>query len=186
VFLLGIGESIISNVWYVPSFKKTLLSLILICQSGHQIVIEDGVIKINSIKDNYKTMMIGYEDGKLLIMKGTIIPRMKYFAGLVEIGITPIRLWHVHFGHLNVDSLIQLQQQGMVKGFPTFRRKMQDAKLAFMENIEGYHLPQELGGKCYNLFTLIFVDLWTIHSMGEESVFYYLLITSVGWFGCIF
>jgi hypothetical protein len=30
VFLPGIGESIISNVWYVPSFKKTLLSLILI------------------------------------------------------------------------------------------------------------------------------------------------------------
>ena len=53
-------------------------------------------------------------------MKGMVIPRMKKIVGLVETGITPIRLWHVHFGNLNVDSLIQVQQQGMVKGLPTF------------------------------------------------------------------
>jgi len=59
---------------------------------------------------------------------------------------------------------------------------MQHARLAFMENIEGYHLPQELGEKlgCYNLFTLIFVNIWLVQSMREESVFYYLLMTSVG------
>jgi hypothetical protein len=66
------------------------------------------MIKINLEKDVLKTTMIGYEDGKLLRMKGTIIPKMKEFVGSIEIEITPIRLWHVHFGHLNVDSLIQL------------------------------------------------------------------------------
>jgi len=30
VFLLGIGEKMISNVWYVPTFKKILLSLVTI------------------------------------------------------------------------------------------------------------------------------------------------------------
>lgn len=48
--------------------------------------------------DNYKTLMIGYENGKLLRIKGTIIPRIQEFTGLVETGITPIRLWHVRFG----------------------------------------------------------------------------------------
>ena len=38
VFLPGIGEKWISNVWYVPSFKKSLLSLVIIRQVGHQIV----------------------------------------------------------------------------------------------------------------------------------------------------
>ena len=108
VFIPGIGESIISNVWFVSSFKKTLLSLILIHQSMHQIVIEYGIIKIKSIKDNYKTTMTCSEDGKLIRMKGIVIPRMQEFIGLVKTGITLIRLWHVHFGNLNVDSIIHL------------------------------------------------------------------------------
>ena len=40
-------------------------------------------------------------------------------AGVVENGITCVSLWNIHFGHINVDSLIQIQQ-GKVKGFPTF------------------------------------------------------------------
>jgi hypothetical protein len=39
-----------------------------------------------------KTMMTGYEDGKLLRMKGTVIPRHYGFAGAVSTGISPIRL----------------------------------------------------------------------------------------------
>ena len=35
VFLPGIGEKWISNVWYVPCFKKNLLSLVTIRQAGH-------------------------------------------------------------------------------------------------------------------------------------------------------
>eukprot|EP00253_Pinus_taeda_P014344 PITA_14344 len=35
VFLPGIGEKTISNVWYVPTFKKNLLSLVTIRQAGH-------------------------------------------------------------------------------------------------------------------------------------------------------
>jgi hypothetical protein len=72
-FLPGIGEKWISNVWYVPSFKKKLLSLVTIKQVGHQIVMQDGLVKIMSVKDNLKTIMIGYEDGKLLRMNGNVI-----------------------------------------------------------------------------------------------------------------
>eukprot|EP00253_Pinus_taeda_P022127 PITA_22127 len=35
VFLPDIGEKMISNVWYVPSFKKNLLCLVTIRQAGH-------------------------------------------------------------------------------------------------------------------------------------------------------
>ena len=44
----------------------------------------DGLIKINSIKQNYKTVMTGYENGNILRMKGTIIPRKHDFAAIVE------------------------------------------------------------------------------------------------------
>ena len=54
---------------------------------------------------------------------GQVIPRHSDFAGAVTIGISPIRLWHVRYGHLNFESLSQLQKQGMVKGLPTFKRE---------------------------------------------------------------
>eukprot|EP00253_Pinus_taeda_P028910 PITA_28910 len=123
VFLPGIGEKIIFNVWYVPSFKKKVLSLVTIRQAGHQVIMEDGLVKINSVKQNLKTVMTGYEDGKLLWMKGTVIPRHSDFAGAVTTGISPIRLWHVRYEHLNFESLSQLQKQGTVKGLPTFKRE---------------------------------------------------------------
>jgi hypothetical protein len=67
--------------------------------------------------------MTGYEDGKLLRMKGTDIPSHFDFAGAVSIGISPIRLWHVRYVHLNFKSLCQLKKQGMVKGLPTFKKE---------------------------------------------------------------
>jgi hypothetical protein len=46
VSLLGIRGKMISNVLYVPTFKKNLLSLVMIQQEGHQIIMEDGLVKI--------------------------------------------------------------------------------------------------------------------------------------------
>jgi hypothetical protein len=113
----------ISNVWYVPNFKKNLLSLVTNRQARHQVIMEDGLVKINSVKQNMKTMMIGYEDGKLLRMEGTVIPRHLDFAGTISRCISPIILWHVRYGHLNFESLHQLKKQGMVKGLPTFKKE---------------------------------------------------------------
>jgi len=113
----------ISNVWYVPTFKKKLLHLVLIQQARHTIIMENGLIKINSTKENLKTIMTCYEDGKILRMKGRVVPRKKDFVGAIDLGISLIRLWHVRYGHLNFESLSQLQKQGMVKGLPTFKKE---------------------------------------------------------------
>jgi hypothetical protein len=48
VFLPGIGEKWISNVWNVPTFKKKMLSLVTIRQVGHQNVMKDGLVNIKS------------------------------------------------------------------------------------------------------------------------------------------
>ena len=87
------------------------------------VIMEDGLIKIKSVKQNMKTVMTGYEDGKMLRMKGTVIPRNSDFAGATSTNISVIRLWHVRYGHLNFESLSQLKKQGMVKGIPTFKRE---------------------------------------------------------------
>ena len=50
VYLPDIGEKLISNIWYVPTFKKNLLSLVTIRQAGHAISMRDGLVTIHSIK----------------------------------------------------------------------------------------------------------------------------------------
>jgi hypothetical protein len=40
----------ISNVCYVPTFKKNFLSLVTIRQARHRVIMEDGLVKINSVK----------------------------------------------------------------------------------------------------------------------------------------
>eukprot|EP00253_Pinus_taeda_P033744 PITA_33744 len=94
VYLPSIREKMISNVWYVTTFKNNLLYLVMIQQEGRQVIMVDGLVKINSVKHSLQTVMTGYEDGKLLRIKGTVIPRHSNFAGAVTIEISPIRLWH--------------------------------------------------------------------------------------------
>ena len=50
VYIPDIGEKLISNIWYVPTFKKNLLSLVTIRQAGHAISMRDGLVTIHSIK----------------------------------------------------------------------------------------------------------------------------------------
>jgi len=125
---------------------------------------EDGLVKINSIKQNMKTIMIGSEDGKLLRMKGTTIPRNSNFARETSTNISPIRLWHVRYGNLNFEILSQLQKQGMFKGLPTFKNKIQVAKISFMEN-KVERLCQQVHGtqtSVCNWFTVTFANLYRI------------------------
>ena len=91
-FLPGIGEKWISNVWYVPSFKKKMLSLVTIRQDGHPIIMQYGLVKIKSKKDNLKTIMTGYEDGKLLRMDGKVIQRTKEVATTMNSEMSSFRL----------------------------------------------------------------------------------------------
>jgi hypothetical protein len=123
VFLPGIGEKWISNVWYVPSFKKKMLSLVTIRQVGHQIVMQDGLVNIKSVKDNLKTIMRGYEDGKLLRMSGKVIQRKEEVATTMNFEMSSFRLWHFRFGHLNFESLLKHKSQDLVKGLPTFGKE---------------------------------------------------------------
>jgi hypothetical protein len=122
-FLLGNGEKWISNVWYVPSFKKHLLSLVTIRQDGHQIVMQDGLVNIMSVKDNLKKIMTGYEDGKLLRMNGKVIKRKEEVAATTNSKMSSFRLWHFRYGHLNFESLLKLKSQDLVKGLPTFNKE---------------------------------------------------------------
>jgi hypothetical protein len=108
-----------NSVYQILIIKK--LSLVTIKQVGHQIVMQYGLVKINSEKD-LKTIMTRYEDGKLLRMNGKVIQRKEEVATTMNFEMSSFRLWHFRFGHLNFDSLLKLKSQYLVKGFPTFKK----------------------------------------------------------------
>ena len=53
---------------------------------------EKGILMINSENNGLKIVIARYEYGKLIRMRGLVIPRMKGFAGVVETRITSVRL----------------------------------------------------------------------------------------------
>jgi len=57
VSLPEIGEKMISNFWYVPTFKNNLLYLVMIQQAVYQIIMEYGLVKINITIFFLKTVM---------------------------------------------------------------------------------------------------------------------------------
>ena len=97
--------------------------------------------------------MTGYEDGKILRMKEKVIPLKKDFAGVVDSTISPIRLWHVQYKHLNFESLSQLQKQGMVRGTPTFKKEnaICEACIYGKQNRETFPIGSWFTKKCLQL-----------------------------------
>ena len=68
--------------------------------------------------------MTGYEDGKLLKLKGcsVIVQNFAYISHLEEGNLSFILLWHAIFGQLNYNNLHLLRNNG-VYGFPTILRQ---------------------------------------------------------------
>lgn len=65
---------------------------------------KDDLVKINLIKQKFKTNILGYEDDKFLRMKGEIILLHKEdFSRAIDSKKSSIRLWYVHYGHMNFD-----------------------------------------------------------------------------------
>ena len=83
----------------------------------------DGIVEIRKSSDNQVTMT-GYEDGKLLKLKGSSarVQKYAYFSQHGEGNLSSRLLWHARFGHLNYNSLHLLRKNG-VFGFPTIPKE---------------------------------------------------------------
>jgi hypothetical protein len=158
-FLPGIGEKWVSNVWYVPSFKKKLLSLVTIRQAGHKIVMEDGLVKIMSVKDKFKTMMTGYEDGNLLRMNGNVIKRKEEVVATTNSKMSSFILWHFQFCHLNFESLLKLKSQDLVKGLPTFKKENSKCEACILGKQKREAFPTS-SWRATKYLELIHSDIW--------------------------
>ena len=122
--LPGFFDFVLKNVVYIPVLHRSLVSLVHIRHQRPSIHMFDGIVEIRKSTDN-KVIMTGYEDGKLLKLKGSSIraQNIAYLSQHGEGNLSSSSLWHAIFGHLNYNSLCLLRKNG-VFGFPTIPRKM--------------------------------------------------------------
>jgi len=67
--LPGFSDYILSNVLYLPQWKRNLISRVHIRQQGHSIHMFDGIIEIRR-DDDHVNVMSRVEDDTILCFKG--------------------------------------------------------------------------------------------------------------------
>lgn len=103
----------ISNVFYVPGLKSNLLSVGQLQEKGYEIIIKDGVCRIQDPMKGLITQVSMTANRMFpLSIQRDILP---CFAAVVK---DAAWLWHFRYGHLNFSGLKLLQQKNMVTGLP--------------------------------------------------------------------
>ena len=118
----------------------------------------DGIVEIRKSFNN-KVIMTGYEDGKLLKLKGcyATIQSFAYMSQLEEGNMSSSLLWHAIFGHLNYNSLCLLRKN-CVYGFPTIPKQRNKCDACILGK-HSKHLFQESKFKACRKLELIHSDL---------------------------
>jgi hypothetical protein len=138
-----------------------------------------NLVDIKSQKDNLKTIMSGYEDGKLLRIKGKVIPRKHNFAAAMNSKMSSFRLWNFQFGHLNFDSLLKLKSQDLVKGLPNFKRENYkcEACIFCKKNQEAFQPSHSEQQSICSIFIVICVVQWNLLSVYVNTLYFPLMTT---------
>ncbi|KAG8479661.1 hypothetical protein CXB51_029443 [Gossypium anomalum] len=102
---------VLTDVRYVPSLKKNLISLGALESKGSVVTMRDGALKVTS--------------GALVILKGKRKNNLYYYQGSTVIGavaaasdnkeLDSMQLWHMKLGHASEKSLKILAKQGLLK-----------------------------------------------------------------------
>ncbi|KAE8696421.1 GDSL esterase/lipase APG [Hibiscus syriacus] len=106
------SNRVLTDVRYVPSLKKNLISLGALESKGSVVTMRDGVLKVT-----YDTlvMMKGIRKNNLYYYQGsTIIGAVAAASGGDDLDAT--QLWHMRLGHAGEKSLQILAKKGLLKG----------------------------------------------------------------------
>ena len=108
------GETkLIHDVKYVPSLTQNLISVGQLIKGGYSVIFEDGHCNIHD--QNCKIMSIKMTPNKMFPLNISQGETGKALVAKAENGSS---LWHLRYGHLNVNGLRLLSKKNMVLGLP--------------------------------------------------------------------
>jgi hypothetical protein len=139
VCCLGFLHFILHDVLYLPKLQRKLLSSVHIQQQGHYIHMFDGEVETNRSSHNM-LIMIGWEDGRLLKLKGTFAQthNFAYLSHHDEGTSSSSLLWHVRFGYINYDIVHMLNKNG-VYVISTIPRNLQQCESCILSKHNKQH-----------------------------------------------
>jgi len=108
------NAKILEDVMFVPSLSHNLLSIGQLMISGYSIFFDDGVCTIKNKKSEKIIAKVPMANNKMFPLEVSMVER----CTMVASGDNETRLWHLRYGHLNVNGLKLLSQKEMVFGLP--------------------------------------------------------------------
>lgn len=108
------GTKLIHDVQYVPSLTHNLLSVGQLIKGGYSVIFENGHCDIHD--QNRKIMSIKMTPNKMFPLN---ISHSETSNALIAKGNSESSLWHLRYGHLNINGLRLLGKKQMVLGLPT-------------------------------------------------------------------
>ncbi|KAG8479437.1 hypothetical protein CXB51_029202 [Gossypium anomalum] len=160
---------VLTDIRYVPSLKKNLISLGALESKGLTITLRDGLLKVVT--------------GQLMVMKGTRGNNLYFLNGSTVIGSTSTvstkdvdseatRLWHIRLGHAGEKVLQTLAKQGLLKG-------ANSCKLEFCEHcVLSKHMRVKFGPSIHNtkgILDYVHGNVWgptKVASLGDNGTKY--------------
>ncbi|KAG8492015.1 hypothetical protein CXB51_015325 [Gossypium anomalum] len=104
---------VLTDVHYVPSLKKNLISLGTLESKGLTIFLRDGLLKVVARE---LTMMKGTRRNNLYFLNGSIVIGSTSTVSVKDVDSEATRLWHIRLGHVGEKTLQTLAKQGLLKG----------------------------------------------------------------------
>lgn len=102
------------NVYYIPQLSQNLLSIGQMMDNGYVIKFEGNTCKIEESSTKREISIIRKTQNNLFPLEITEVDD----SALAVTELNQSRLWHLRYGHLNVNGLKLLKQKNMVVGLP--------------------------------------------------------------------
>lgn len=108
------NAKILEDVIFVPSLSHNLPSIGQLMVSGYSISFDDGFCTIRSKKSGQTIATVPMTNNKIFPLEVSMVEK----CAMVASRDNDTRLWHLRYGHLNVNGLKLLSQKEMVFGLP--------------------------------------------------------------------
>ena len=147
------GHKVLSEVYYIPKLKSSIISLGQLEEGGCKIVIEDGYCDV-------------FDTERSLLARA---PRVKNRLYLLKMKLAaPVCLmakaddsawlWHGRYGHLNFRALRELGTKGMVEGLPQLDRVEQFCDGCALGKQHRFPFPQVASYRAEKPLDLVHAD----------------------------
>jgi len=148
------GQSLISEVLYIPGMKSNLLSIGQLLEKGYRVLLEDKMMRVHDPK------------GKLILKA----PMSRNRTFKIELNVMEHKcyatavsrdewLWHYRLGHLNFRDLKSMQKYGMVSGLPEIHVPTEVCEECVQAKQHRNNFSKNAGSKTKNVLEVVYSDV---------------------------